>query len=71
MCQGSANIIVSCFDIGVFFPPSKMTICSIFSIFSLIFGYSVFKSKVQCDIQVIQLSASIIVTCFYVFPTNQ
>ena len=39
VCQVSTNIIVSCFDMGVSFPPSNKAICSFFSTFPLFVGF--------------------------------
>ena len=39
MCQVSTNTIVSCFDMGVSFPPSNKAICLFFTTFPLIAGF--------------------------------
>ena len=64
MLMFSTNTIVSCFDMGVSFPPSNKAICSFFSTFPLIAGFRDFECERQYDIQVCQVSTNRIVSCF-------
>ena len=57
--------IVSCFAMGVSFPPSNKAICSFFSTFPLIAGYWDYECEWRHGIQVCQVSTNNTVSCFY------